>query len=47
MDVNKEDLEKLNKLELLEMLLVRDSVDKPIPKPRTGKWESVKPKPVP
>ena len=47
MDMNKEDLEKLSKSELIKMLLERDSVDKPIPKPRTGKWESVKPKPVP
>ena len=47
MDMNKEDLEKLSKLELIKMLLERDSVDKPIPKPRTGKWESVKPKAVP
>ena len=47
MDMNNEDLEKLSKLELIKMLLERDSIDKPIPKPRTGKWESVKPKPVP
>ena len=47
MDMNKENLEKLSKSELIKMLLERDSIDKPIPKPRTGKWESVKPKPVP
>ena len=47
MDMNKEDLEKLSESELIKMLLGRDSVDKPIPKPRTGKWESLKPKPVP
>ena len=28
------------------MLLKRDSVNEPIPSPRTGKWESVKPKPI-
>ena len=42
MDMNKKDLKKLSKL-----LLKRDSVNKPIPPPRTEKWESVKPKPVP
>ena len=29
------------------MLLKRASINKPIPPPRTEKWESVKPKPVP
>ena len=47
MDMNKEDLEKLSKSALIKMLSERDSVDKPISKPRTGKWERVKPKPVP
>ena len=41
MDMNKEDLEKYSKSELIKMLLERDSIDKPFPKPRTGKWESV------
>ena len=47
MDMNKENLEKLSKSELIKMLQERDSVDKLIPKPRTRKWESIKPKSVP
>ena len=68
-DMNKRDLKKLTKAQLIKLLLKqqaqkpRNSVNehediiqppeqfldayKPIPKPRTGKWESVKPKPVP
>ena len=42
MDMNKKDLKKLSK-----SLLNRDSVNKLIPPPRTEKWESVNPKPVP
>ena len=61
-DMNKRDLKKLTKDQLIKLLLKqqaqkpRNSVKheeqfrdtyKPIPPPRTGKWESVKPKPVP
>ena len=52
-EMNKRDLEKLTKAQLIRLLLKQqaqkpiDSVNKPIPAPRTGKWESVKPKPVP
>ena len=61
-DMNKRDLKKLTKDQLIKLLLkqqaekprnrvkheeqFRDTY-KPIPPPRTGKWESVKPKPVP
>ena len=71
--MNKRDLKKLTKAQLIKLLLKqqaqkpRNSVEqmvnehediihppgqfrdtyKPIPPPRTGKWESVKPKPVP
>ena len=67
--MNKRDLKKLTKAQLIKLLLKqqaqkpRNSVNehedmiqppeqfrdtyKPIPPPRTGKWESVKPKPVP
>ena len=60
--MNKRDLKKLTKAQLIKLLLkqqaqkhediiqppeqFRDTY-KPIPPPRTGKWESVKPKPVP
>ena len=69
MDMNKRDLKKLTKKQLIKLLLKqqaqkpRNSVNehediiqppeqfrdtyKPIPPPRTGKWESIKPKPVP
>ena len=68
MDMNKRDLKKLTKAQLIKLLLKqqaqkpRNSVKyediiqppeqfrdtyKPIPPPRTGKWENVKPKPVP
>ena len=72
-DMNKRDLKKLTKAQLIRLLLkqqaqkpsnsakqmVNDYEDiiqppeqfrdtyKPIPPPRTGKWESIKPKPVP
>ena len=46
MDMNKKDLKKLSKSQLIKFLLKRDSVNKPIPPPRTEKWESVKHKPV-
>ena len=62
--MNKRDLKKLSKSQLMKMLLKKvsnheDLLDndpfkdevaqriKPTPPPRTGKWESVKPKPVP
>ena len=60
--MNKRDLKKLTKAQLIKLLLkqqaqkhediiqppeqFRDTY-KPIPPPRTGKWKSVKPKPVP
>ena len=67
-DMNKRDLKKLTKKQLIKLLLKqqaqkpRNSIKhediiqppeqfrdtyKPIPPLRTGKWESVKPKPVP
>ena len=45
--MNKTDLKKLNKSQLIKLLLKRESINTPIPPPITGKWESVKPKPVP
>ena len=59
MDMNKKDLKRLSKSQLIKLLLKQEakkpsnSVNeheetiKPIPPPRTGKWESIKPKPVP
>ena len=68
MDMEKKDLKKLTKGQLIKLLLkkvsnpedlldndpFRDEVPqepakriKPTPPPRTGKWESVKPKPIP
>ena len=53
MDMNKKDLKRLSKLQLIKLLLKQESkkpsnsVNEPIPPPRTGKWESIKPKPVP
>ena len=38
---------ELSKSQLIKLLLKRDSINKPISTPITGKWESVKPKPVP
>ena len=58
-DMGKEDLKKLTKEQLIELLLKQEKkkpkvviVDdtkptRPTPPPRTGKWENVKPKPVP
>ena len=46
MDMNKKDLKKLSKSQLIKLLL-KQKAKKPIPPPRTGKWESIKPKPVP
>ena len=48
MDMNKKDLKKLSKSQLKqEAKKPSNSVNvKPIPPLRTGKWESIKPKPV-
>ena len=45
-DMEKKDLKKLTKGQLIKLLLKQEA-KKPIPPPITGKWESVKPKPVP
>ena len=59
MDMNKKDLKRLSKSQLIKLLLKQEAkkpsnsineheeIIKPIPPPRTGKWESVKPNPVP
>ena len=52
-DMEKKDLEKLTKGQLIELLLKKVVIiddtkpTRPTPPPRTGKWENVKPKPVP
>ena len=58
-DMNKKNLKRLSKSQLIKLLLKQEAqkpsnsvneheeIIKPIPPPRTGKWESVKPKPVP
>ena len=58
-DMNKKDLKRLSKSQLIKLLLKQEAqkpsnsvneheeIIKPIPPPRTGKWESVKSKPVP
>ena len=54
-DMDKKDLKKLTKGQLIKLLIKKDNkskvviVDdiKPTPPPRTGKWENVKPKPIP
>ena len=64
-DMEKKDLKKLTKGQLIKLLLnkvsnhedlldndpfkdeVAQEPTKPTPPPRTGKWESVKPKPIP
>ena len=43
--MNKKDLKKLTKSQLIK-LLIKQEAQKPIPPQRTGKWESIKPKPV-
>ena len=43
-DMEKKDLKKLTKGQLIKLLMNQQK--KPTPPPRTGKWESVKPKPV-
>ena len=50
--MNKRDLKKLTKAQLIKLLLKQqaqkhEDIIQPIPPPRTGKWENVKPKPVP
>ena len=42
--MDKKDLKKLSKSQLIKLLLKRDGFNKPILPPRTGKWESIKPK---
>ena len=44
--IEKKDLKRLSKSQLIKLLLKRDSVNKPIPQQRTGEWENVKPKPI-
>ena len=52
-DMEKKDLMKLTKEQLIKLLLKQEKkkseiiVVEPTPPPRTGKWENVKPKPVP
>ena len=57
-DMEKKDLMKLTKEQLIKLLLKKEKKPKvvivddtkttrPTPKPRTGKWENLKPKPVP
>ena len=51
-DMDKRDLKKLTKGQLIKLLLKQqaqkhEDIIQPIPPPRTGKWENVKPKPVP
>ena len=43
--MEKKDLKKLTKGQLIKLLMNQQK--KPTPPPRTGKWESVKPKPIP
>ena len=57
--MNKKDLKRLSKSQLIKLLLKQEAkkssnsvneheeMIKPIPPPRTGKWESIKPKPIP
>ena len=59
MDMNKKDLKRLSKLQLIKLLLKQEAkkpsnsineheeIIKPILPLRTGKWESIKTKPVP
>ena len=44
-DMEKKDLKKLTKGQLIKLSM--NQRKKPNPPPRTGKWESVKPKPIP
>ena len=45
MDMEKKGLKKLTKGQLIKLLM--NQRKEPTPPPRTGKWESIKPKPVP
>ena len=51
--MEKKDLKKLTKGQLIKLLMNQrknedvENVKKPTPPPRTGKWEGVKPKPIP
>ena len=57
--MEKKDLKRLSKSQLIKLLLKQEArkpsnsvnkheeIIKPIPPPRTGKWESIKLKPVP
>ena len=53
MDMEKKDLKKLTKGQLIKLLMNQrkneevESIKKPTPPSRTGKWESIKPKPIP
>ena len=59
MDMNKKDLKRLSKSQLIKLLLKQEAknpsnsineheeIIKPIPPLRSGKWESIKSKPVP
>ena len=42
--MDKKDLKKLSKSQLIKLLSKRDSINKPIPPPRTEKWKNVKSK---
>ena len=44
-DMEKKDLKKLTKGQLIKLLMNQQK--EPTPPPRTGKWKSIKPKPVP
>ena len=47
--MNKKDHKNLSKSQLIKLFLKQEKngrAQKPIPPPRTGKWESIKPKPV-
>ena len=49
MNMNKKDLKRLSKSRLIKLLIKQEKngqAQKPIPPLRTGKWESVKPKPA-
>ena len=52
MDMEKKDLKKFTKGQLIKLLMNQrkneevESIKKPTPPSRTGKWKSVKPKPV-
>ena len=43
--MEKKDLKKLTKGQLIKLLM--NQRKEPTPPPRTGKWESIKPKPIP